>query len=63
MVTALQSIALTVGVMSKKVTASVLIIVVAVALAVSMRTSNRADAAAGNCYADTAGPAEPTVCS
>jgi hypothetical protein len=49
--------------MSKKVTASVLIIAVAVALAVSMRASNRADAAAGNCYADTAGPSEPTVCS
>ena len=49
--------------MSKKVTASVLIIVVAIALALWMRTSNRADAAAGNCYADTAGPAEPTVCS
>ncbi|HWI88515.1 MAG TPA: hypothetical protein VNS11_04665 [Sphingomicrobium sp.] len=49
--------------MSKKVTASVLIIVVAIALALWMRTSNRADAAAGNCYADTAGPSEPTVCS
>ena len=49
--------------MSKKVTASVLIIAIAIALAVSMRTSNRAVAAAGNCYADTAGPSEPTVCS
>jgi len=49
--------------MGKKVTASVLIIAAAIALAVSMRTSSRADAAAGNCYADTAGPSEPTVCS
>jgi hypothetical protein len=54
---------LRVRVMGKKVTASVLIIAVAIALAVSMRASNRADAAAGNCYADTKGPSEPTVCS
>jgi hypothetical protein len=49
--------------MSKKITASVLIVGVAIALAVSMRTSNRADAAAGDCYADSKGPSEPTVCN
>jgi hypothetical protein len=49
--------------MGKKVTASVLIIAAAIALAVSIRTTNRADAAAGNCYADTKGPSEPTVCN
>jgi hypothetical protein len=49
--------------MSKKVTASVLIIAVVIALAISMRTTTRADAAAGNCYADTKGPSEPTVCN
>lgn len=49
--------------MSKKVAASVLIIAIAIALALWMRTSSRADAAAGNCYTDAAGPSEPTVCS
>jgi hypothetical protein len=49
--------------MSKKVTASVLIVGLVIAFAVSMRTTNRADAAAGNCYADSKGPAEPTVCN
>jgi hypothetical protein len=62
-VTASQAIALKVGAMSKKVTASVLIVGLVIALAVSMRTTNRADAAAGDCYADSKGPAEPTVCN
>ena len=49
--------------MSRKVITSVVIVGAAVALAVSMRTTNRADAAAGNCYAATKGPAEPTICN
>jgi hypothetical protein len=49
--------------MSKKIVAFVLIVGVAIAFTATMRTSSRADAAAGNCYADTQGPSEPTVCS
>jgi hypothetical protein len=49
--------------MKTKVTASVLVIAAAIAFAASMRTTSRADAAAGNCYADTKGPSEPTICS
>jgi uncharacterized protein len=49
--------------MSRKVITSVLVLGVAVALAVSMRTTNRADAAAGNCYTAAKGPAEPTICN
>ena len=49
--------------MKMKVTAVALIVGVALALAVAMRTTNRADAAAGNCYSDAKGPSEPTVCS
>jgi hypothetical protein len=49
--------------MKINVTAIALVICVALALAVAMRTTNRADAAAGNCYSDAKGPSEPTVCS
>jgi hypothetical protein len=49
--------------MNKKILVSLLIIAVAIGLAVSLRTANRADAAAGNCYAEAQGPSEPTVCS
>jgi hypothetical protein len=49
--------------MKMKVTAIALVIGVALALAVAMRSTNRADAAAGNCYSDAKGPSEPTVCS
>jgi hypothetical protein len=49
--------------MNRKVTAVVLVIGLAMALAAALRTSNRADAAAGNCYSETKGPAEPTVCN
>ena len=49
--------------MGRKITASVLIVAVAAGIAFSMRSTNRADAAAGNCYADTNGPSEPTVCN
>jgi hypothetical protein len=49
--------------MRLKVAAFVLILGVALALVVTLRTANRADAAGGNCYSDAKGPAEPTVCS
>jgi hypothetical protein len=49
--------------MKMKTTAIVLVLGIAIAVAAAMRTTNRADAAAGNCYADTKGPSEPTVCS
>jgi hypothetical protein len=49
--------------MNRKVVVSLLIVAVAIGLAVSLRTANRADAAAGNCYTEAQGPSEPTVCS
>jgi hypothetical protein len=49
--------------MNRKITAVVLIVAVAIAAGVAMRSSNRADAAGGNCYSEAAGPSEPTVCS
>jgi hypothetical protein len=49
--------------MNVKATALVVILGIAIALAAMMRTTNRADAAAGNCYSDNKGPSEPTVCS
>jgi hypothetical protein len=49
--------------MRVKAIAFALIIGLAVALAVGMRTANRADAANGNCYSDQQGPATPTICS
>jgi hypothetical protein len=49
--------------MSKKTIAVAMIVVLAVALAAVLRTTNRADAAAGNCYSDSQGPSEPTICN
>lgn len=48
--------------MGKKSIAVVLIIAIAVAMGVALRTTNRADAAAGNCYSDSQGPSKPTLC-
>jgi hypothetical protein len=49
--------------MRVKAIAFALIIGLAVALALGMRTGNRADAAGGNCYSDQQGPSTPTICS
>jgi hypothetical protein len=49
--------------MSKKTIAVAVIVALAVALAAVLRTTNRADAAAGNCYSDAKGPSEPTICN
>jgi hypothetical protein len=49
--------------MNRKILVSAVVIAAAVGLAAWLRTDNRADAAAGNCYADTKGPSEPTLCN
>ena len=49
--------------MKMKITAAVVVLGIVVAVAAAMRTTDRADAAGGNCYADTKGPSEPTVCN
>lgn len=49
--------------MRMKLAAIVVVIGIALALAATMRTSSRADAAPGDCYSDAKGPAEPTICS
>jgi len=49
--------------MSKKTTVLAAVIGLAIVLGVALRTTNRADAAAGNCYAESKGPAEPTICN
>jgi hypothetical protein len=49
--------------MNRKTTAVVVAIAAAIAVGVAMRSTNRADAAAGNCYSEAAGPSEPTVCN
>lgn len=45
-----------------RVFAFLLILGVSVTLFVAIRKDNRADAAAGNCYASVQGPAAPTIC-
>lgn len=49
--------------MRVKAIAVLLIVAVSAALFVGLRSSNRADAAAGDCYSDAAGPATPTICN
>lgn len=49
--------------MKTKFAAAALVIALALAAGYAFRSDNRADAAAGNCYADTKGPAEPTICN
>ncbi len=49
--------------MSKKVIAAVVIAGLAILLAVQFRAANRADAAGGDCYSDSKGPSEPTICN
>lgn len=48
--------------MSKKAIAFVVIIAASVVLAMGLRSTNRADAAAGSCYSDSQGPDTPTIC-
>jgi hypothetical protein len=49
-------------VMRTKAVAVCLVIGLAVVLAVTLRSANRADAAGGNCYSETQGPTTPTIC-
>jgi hypothetical protein len=48
---------------NRKAIAAVVIAGLTVALAAALRTTNRADAAAGDCYSDTQGPSTPTICN
>lgn len=48
--------------MRTKVITAVVILAISGGLFVAMRGENRADAAAGNCYASTQGPSAPTIC-
>jgi hypothetical protein len=50
-------------VMTRKAITAVLILALAGALAIGLRSTNRADAAEGNCYAADKGPDTPTICS
>ena len=49
--------------MRKKVALFAVVLALGVASVAAMRTTSRADAAAGDCYADSKGPSEPTVCN
>jgi hypothetical protein len=51
-----------VSVMPFKAIAFLLVVGLSVLLFVAMRKDNRADAAAGNCYASAQGPSSPTIC-
>jgi hypothetical protein len=48
--------------MRTKSIAVFIIVAASAAVFVAMHHENRADAAAGNCYSDTAGPSTPTIC-
>ena len=48
--------------MRKKAIAVFVLVAASAALFVGIRSSNRADAAAGNCYASAQGPSSPTIC-
>jgi hypothetical protein len=48
--------------MRVKALAFLVVLAVSGALFVAMRNDNRADAAAGNCYAAAQGPSAPTIC-
>lgn len=51
-----------VKVMRVKAAAFVLVIGLSVALFMALHRDNRADAAAGDCYAAAQGPSTPTIC-
>jgi hypothetical protein len=49
--------------MTVKAIALFLIVGAALLLFVGLRTSNSAQAADSNCYSDSRGPAQPTICN
>jgi hypothetical protein len=48
--------------MRVKAIAGLIIVAASAALFMALRQENRADAAAGNCYAAAQGPSTPTIC-
>jgi hypothetical protein len=48
--------------MRKKAIAVCVVLAASAALFTAIRSNNRADAAAGNCYASAQGPSSPTIC-
>ena len=48
--------------MNRKTAAVAVIVGLTVVAAVALRTSNRADASAADCYAGATGPSTPTIC-
>lgn len=48
--------------MRLKAIAGLIIVALSAAAFVAMRAENRADAAAGDCYAAVQGPSTPTIC-
>ena len=48
--------------MRRKSVAVAVVVGLSVILFMAMRSENRADAAAGNCYASAQGPSAPTIC-
>ncbi len=49
--------------MNRKTIAFIVIAGLSVALFAALRTGNRADAAAGDCYSDAPGPSTPIICN
>jgi hypothetical protein len=56
------SVAIRDFIMRTKVITAVVILAISGGVFVAMRGENRADAAAGNCYASAQGPSAPTIC-
>lgn len=48
--------------MNARAKSALVIIGLAIVLGVTLRTANRANAAAGDCYSEGQGPSEPTIC-
>lgn len=63
LVTKSQGFGWRVALMNGRAIAIVVVVGLAIVLAFALRSTNRADAAAGNCYAATAGPSTPTICN
>ena len=49
--------------MRTKLIAIALIAGLALVLAIGLRTANRANAAASDCFSDSQGPSTPTICN
>lgn len=48
--------------MRTKAVAFLIVVAASAVLFVALRSENRADAAAGSCYSEAAGPSTPTIC-